>query len=195
MRRSALTHPVRWSLIWPLLLLAPLARASVVVALSVEDLARRSDLVVLGQVVSLQAIWASDRRHIYRRVVVRVEESWKVGACPEEVEVVVPGGELDGLGEKVVGEPALAAGMRGVFFLERAGTTHRFVGLAQGFFEASPEGLVQRTEELALAHPSARGFAISPHGAEAASPMSVSALRARVLAVAHAAGEAAPTAP
>jgi hypothetical protein len=161
------------------LLYAPLARASVVMALSVEELARRSDLVVFGEVVSVQTTWASDHRHISRRVIVKADESWK-GHAPNEVEIVLPGGEIDGVGEQVVGEPTLAQGVRGVFFLEPVGGVHRVIGLSQGFFMSSSAGLVQRTEDLALVHPNAGGYQISDHGAAAIPPVSVADLRTRV---------------
>jgi hypothetical protein len=160
-------------------------------ALSVEDLTRRSDLVVLGEVVSVEAQWASDHRHVYRRVVVRSDECWK-GNPQREVEVVVPGGEVDGVGEKVLGEPELTQGMRGVFFLEPAGKGHRVIGLSQGFFFSAPEGLVQRTEDLALVHQTPNGYQISEHGAAAAPPLSIAALHDRVAHALSAPSAAAP---
>ncbi len=181
----------RAALLTSLLLLAPLARASVVMALSVEDLARRSDLVVLGQVASVQTSWASDHHHIYRRVLVKTEQSWK-GNGSKEVVVVLPGGEIDGVGEKVVGEPTFSEGMRGVFFLEPAGHAHRVIGLSQGFFLSGPDGLVQRNDELALVHPGADGYRIAEHGAGAVPPVSLAALHERVSRALSVAGPSAP---
>jgi hypothetical protein len=176
----------RAAVILSAILVASFAQASVVVALSVEELARRADVVVLGEVVSVQTAWASDHHHIYRRVTVRADESWKGSAARgSEVAIVVPGGELEGVSETVVGEPTFAVGMHGAFFLEPAGHTHRLIGLSQGFFERSPEGLIQRTGDLALAHPSGGGYRISPHGAEASAPVTVDALRAQVRDAVH----------
>ena len=120
------------SLVFLTLAFAP-ARASVVLALSVEELTRRADFVVLGEVVSVQTNWSSDHRHIYRHVVVRADEVWKGPlARGEEIALVVPGGELEGISENVVGEPTFVAGGHGAFFLEPAGNTHRLIGLSQG---------------------------------------------------------------
>jgi hypothetical protein len=170
------------------------ALGSVVVALSVEEMAQRADLIVMGEVVSVQTSWSSDHRHIYRRVVVNAEEAWKGPIDPgTQVTLVVPGGDLEGVSEKVIGEPPFVAGMRGAFFLERAGSTHRLIGLSQGFFESSAQGLVQRTGGLALAHPSASGYRISAHGAEAAAPTTVDALRSQVLGALHPADVVTPS--
>jgi hypothetical protein len=163
-----------------------IALGSVVIALSVEEMSQRADLIVVGEVVSVQTNWASDHHHIYRRVVVNAEQAWKGAVGPgAQVTVVVPGGELDGVSENVVGEPPFAVGMRGAFFLEPAGNTHRLIGLSQGFFESSPQGLAQRTEDLALAHPSPAGYRISAHGAEANAPLTIEALHSRVLGALH----------
>jgi hypothetical protein len=162
----------------------PSAWASVVMALSVEELTARSDVVVLGEVASVQTHWSSDHRHLFRRVTVHARETWKGAAGPgAEVALVVPGGELDGVNETVVGEPVLREGDVGAFFLEPAGNTHRVVGLSQGFFLQEAQGLVQHTADLALARPGPSGYVISPHGTAADAPMAVDSLRTRVLRV------------
>jgi hypothetical protein len=174
-----------------ILVLAGVATASIVVALSVEEMAKRADLVVFGEVVAVNTSWSSDHRHIYRRVVVHPEETWK-GPGQTEVVFVAPGGDLEGVSEKVVGEPVFVVGARGAFFLEPAGNTHRLIGLSQGFFESSRDGLVQRTEDLAFAQPSGGAYRISAHGAESQAPVTLDALRGRVRGALHSTGEVAP---
>jgi hypothetical protein len=168
---------------------ASAAWASVVVALSVEELTARSDVVVLGEVASVDTHWSSDHRHLFRRIIVRARETWKGAAGPgAEVALVVPGGELDGVNETVIGEPVLREGDVGAFFLEPAGNTHRIVGLSQGFFRQESQGLVQHTGDLALARPGTSGYMIAPHGTKADSPVDVDSLRNRVLRVAESQG-------
>jgi hypothetical protein len=171
--------------------IASAAWASVVVALSVEELTARSDVVVLGEVTSVQTHWSSDHRHLFRRITVRARETWKGAAGPGgEVAIVVPGGELDGVNETVIGEPMVRVGDVGAFFLEPAGNTHRMVGLSQGFFRQESQGLVQHIGDLALARPGPgpSGYVIAPHGTQAQSPVDVDSLRTRVLRVAESQG-------
>ena len=52
--------------------------------------------------------------------------------------MVQPGGERDGIGQRVSGVAPPASGERVVLFLERAGPYHRVVGLAQGVYRVVP---------------------------------------------------------
>ncbi len=54
------------------------------------------------------------------------------------ITVVQPGGERDGIGQRVSGVAELSSGERVVLFLERAGPLHRVVGLAQGVYRVHP---------------------------------------------------------
>jgi hypothetical protein len=62
-------------------------------------LALQSDLVVVGTVGSRTSEWNADRSRIQTRVTISVNETIKGGSVPPTVEVVVPGGEIDGVGE------------------------------------------------------------------------------------------------
>src|SRR5262249_33077167 len=105
-RRILVAVTRRAPILLAVLLLAAGAQGSVVRALSIDDLARRAALVGLGSVLSVEVHWSANHRHLYRQVVILREEAWK-GAPPTHITLVVPGGEKDGVGEKVVGEPNL----------------------------------------------------------------------------------------
>jgi hypothetical protein len=129
----------------PLLLaLAAPAGAAVAVAASVEDLAAESDAVLRGRVESRAARWTEDRRHLRTEVVLVVNERWR-GVAPERVVVVVPGGVLGDVGQRVDGAPAFEDREEVVVFLRRLpGGAFRVHGLAQGKFrvegaEARPD--------------------------------------------------------
>ena len=93
-----------------------------------------------------------------------------------------PGGERDGIGQRVSGVAPLSSGERVVLFLERTGPYHRVVGLAQGVYRVVP---VEGSNELRAVPASIEGLElVSPPGHEPAArtPMPLSALRSSVLA-------------
>lgn len=108
------------------------ALAAQAVAVSIEELARSSDLVVRGQVVSTSARWQEGR--IYTFAEVEVTSSIR-GASPAKVTVMTPGGVVGDIGQRVDGAAVLAPGEEVVLFLGRSGTGElRVTGLAQGKF-------------------------------------------------------------
>ncbi|GEJ57870.1 hypothetical protein [Anaeromyxobacter diazotrophicus] len=108
--------------------------AAVAVPASIEELARASSAVVRGRVASAAARWSADHRRIETEVEVEVASAWR-GAAASRVAVVVPGGEVDGLGQRVDGAPRLAPGEEVVLFLWGGGARpYRVTGLAQGKF-------------------------------------------------------------
>lgn len=114
--------------------LAGTARATISEALSLGDLVRRADHVVVAT-----AIGESARRDARGRIVtdyaVRIEEVMKGDARPGDVLVMTRiGGVIGDLGMRVEGEPGLEMGERYVLFLDRLrdGRTLRPVGMSQG---------------------------------------------------------------
>jgi hypothetical protein len=82
-----------------LLCLIPLAAFSQSVPADPGTLAVHSDIVVVGKVGSRISEWTSDRSRIQTRVTIAVTDAIKGTGVPEAIEVVVPGGEVDGVGE------------------------------------------------------------------------------------------------
>lgn len=149
-------RPWLWGVL--IVLLPAAVEATVAIRLSPRELAERSSLAGEGEVVSARSEWTPDGKRIVSRVRLRVEEAWK--GEPGEVELVVPGGSVDGLGQIVQGMPVFREGERVVVFAEgpERAAPHRVVGLAQGKFsvvEVPDEGrlLVPRLEGLQLVDP------------------------------------------
>ncbi len=160
------------------------AAASIARALSVEELAERADAVVLGTVTGQAAHWTRDHKQIFTWVAVHVEARWvdQVGA-PDTLTVLRPGGELDGLGQDIPGEPRFQVGERVVLFLQRRNHVYRVLGLSQGLFRVEGATAVQELGNLALARPGPTGqLAIGEQGEGGAPPLALEALRRRVLA-------------
>src|SRR5512142_702760 len=96
------------------------AMAAVAVPVSVEDLARGSDAVIRGRVAKQSSHWSSDHRRILTDVEVETSSVWR-GSAPSRVTVVVPGGVVGDIGQRVDGAPALSDGEDVALFLEKAG--------------------------------------------------------------------------
>jgi hypothetical protein len=67
--------------------------------ITVERLAQEADVIAVGRVSAMRAEWNEDRSRIQTRVTISVEKSLKGAAAADEVTVLVPGGEVDGVGE------------------------------------------------------------------------------------------------
>jgi hypothetical protein len=163
------------------LLVASATLASTAVRLDASALTAAATDVVDGKVVSTSSVWTGDHRRIVTHVVVEVRDTWK-GTATGRITVVQPGGEADGIGQRVSGVAPLASGERVVLFLERTGPYHRVVGLAQGVYRVVP---VEGSSELRAVPASTEGLElVSPPGHEPAArtAVSLSALRTSVRA-------------
>jgi hypothetical protein len=116
------------------LLAAAPARAMLAVPATVEDLARSSDAVLRGKVLGVSARWAEDQRRIVTYVDVAPTSVWR-GSAPARVTVLVPGGIVGDIGQRVDGAPGFSKGEEVVVFLAAAeDRAFRVTGLAQGKF-------------------------------------------------------------
>jgi hypothetical protein len=113
-------------------------------AVSVEELARSSDAVVRGRVTAATSELSEDGRRVYTTYDVRTAAALR-GRIPTVVRVMVPGGVVGRLGQRVDGAPTLARGEDVVLFVKRAGPeAFRVTGLAQGKFSIA--GAVARPD-------------------------------------------------
>lgn len=116
-----------------LTLLSDVALASSAVPLDVPALTHAASDVVRVQVTSTRSVWTDNHRRLVTLVEVELLERWK-GSAKRTLTVVQPGGELDGIGQRVAGVAPLAPREEVVLFLEAEGQFHRTVGLAQGVY-------------------------------------------------------------
>lgn len=161
------------------LLHAGAALASIALPTDVETLSRRADLIVRGTTVDSRAVRSADGRQIQTITTVRVAFSLK-GLPPLDVEIVTPGGTLDGVTQAVSGAPLFARGEQVMLFLMRAGRRFRVAGLSQGKFEIveGPGGglnVTQRTQGLEVVD---RDGAVRP--APGLAPVPITQFLARV---------------
>jgi hypothetical protein len=124
------------ALVLTLLLLATVpVRATVIEALSMRELVAESDLIAEVAVLSQTARW-DELDRIVTDVTLRVDEPlWATDASTgsgSEVVVTRLGGELDGLGLRVEGEPTFVTGERVLLFAHELRGELRAVGMSQG---------------------------------------------------------------
>lgn len=67
--------------------------------LTLEKLAQQSDVIAVGTVTAMESEWNDDRSRIQTRVRVAVDEGIKGTATESSIIIVIPGGEVDGIGE------------------------------------------------------------------------------------------------
>lgn len=156
----------------------PHARATVVLALDVEEMADEATDVVHGTVTSVAVVADQEGKRFWTVVEVDVAERLKgnrgAPASPRDIlRVRLPGGTMGGLRQVVAGVPTLAAGDEVVLFLWRGhpGTDTRLLGLSQGTFrvdrsrETGPADAVSDRSGLGLVRRDATGLV--PDEAEA----------------------------
>lgn len=163
----------RWVALAMLVAAGPAASATFL-EMSVEEVARSSDAVVRGRVVS-QAARATRDGRIVTEVEIEVASAWR-GAPARTVRVVVPGGSLGTVALKVDAAPTFEDGEDVVVFLARNGPKYSVSGYALGKYRV----------EGGEARPSLDGARVIRRalraGERAVGPMQVEDLERRVRA-------------
>ena len=118
--------------------LAAAVEAATLERLAMEDMARKSSVIVRARVTGTYA--ALHGSTIYTHYSIQILETWKTAGAGAS-DVVVPGGVAGGLRQTFSGSPRLMAGREYVLFLwtaPRSGLTH-IIGLTQGLFNLQRE--------------------------------------------------------
>jgi hypothetical protein len=112
------------------------AQATLVRGLSLEELARSSQLIVLGTALEASSHWETlgGRRRIVTDTRVRVDDVLDKGAPASEVLVRTLGGTVGDLAAMVFGEATLNLEERAVLFLAEQSGVQRVNGMAQGHY-------------------------------------------------------------
>lgn len=125
--------------------LAPPARATSMPERTADEVVADSELVIEATVLSARVARVGGRLVTYR--VVRVDKVLKAALpagtpAPSSVTVVLPGGELDGIGQRVAGTPELVVGGRYLLCLSAPVLqgARTVVGLWQGVWRVDGDG-------------------------------------------------------
>jgi len=141
------------------------ARATTLMRMSVEKMARTAEVVVRGRCVANATGW--DAGEIWTVTTFQIEETWK-GAPGGLITVRLLGGRAENLTSTVDGVPRFQAGEDVVLFLERAGREDfSIVSWMQGTFriqidrKSGEESVAQDTAAFATYDPETRRFEAS----------------------------------
>jgi hypothetical protein len=127
----------------------PIASWAVMEGIPTEDLARGSDLVVLGDIESAAASWSNDHKTIFTTAIVEVAEVIKGRSVSQKIEIEYPGGEVGDIGMRVSDEPGMEKGEKVLLFLKHVNgpdETHKYnlVGKGQGKYSIGPDGIARK---------------------------------------------------
>jgi hypothetical protein len=115
------------------------AQATVLHGLSLEQLCERSPYILRGQVLRTRSLWQGGR--IVTAVTLRVDRALagdrRVG---QQVTFYRLGGEVGGIGQRVIGAPRFRVGERVIVFLRANRGRLRINGMFQGKIRVLPAG-------------------------------------------------------
>ncbi|GAB4410404.1 MAG: hypothetical protein Kow00123_24010 [Anaerolineales bacterium] len=106
--------------------------AAILQPMSLEQLARDADRILVGTVVLTESAWNADKTAIFTTVRLRVGEAVK-GSKPREVVLRVEGGQVGDIAQSVSGGLSFAEGQQVVLFLKGMSV----LGGPQGVYVAS----------------------------------------------------------
>lgn len=130
--------------LWALVIVGAIAvssaGASTVIGLSVEDQARLSKVVAVGEVVSLQGV-DDPVNGIETAVTMRVSHAFKGEVRPGETLVFrTRGGEVDGVISEAIGEAEMRVGQTALVFVEEIEGRLYNLGLSSGVWRLAEVG-------------------------------------------------------
>jgi hypothetical protein len=145
--------------------------------MSTEELTRRSEAVVEGQVTDLRSEWSRDGKTIITIVTVAVSRVDRGDAVPKEVEVEQPGGEAGGVVLAVSDTPKFRKSEKVLLFLKKGksrkgGTAFVLVGKAQGKYTLDGDGMARKS-----------GFSVADNASAVDGSLPIEKLREKIRGV------------
>ena len=101
--------------------------------LSLEELVRKADTIVLGTVTQQESAWDAQHTAIYTKVTLAVEHVL-VGPSMQAVTLQVAGGTVGGVGMRTSNDAVFREGERVIVCLDTSAIPGSVVGLQQGKF-------------------------------------------------------------
>ncbi len=100
--------------------------------MSLEDLTREADVILIGDIVDVQSKWGLERDKIYTYSTVFVERYIKGGTGEEKLTILSEGGRIGTLFIWVEDTPTFLKDEMVLVFLKKSGKEYSVVGLSQG---------------------------------------------------------------
>lgn len=115
--------------------------AAVVLSLTLEELVKQADLVVLGSCQETISAWDAEKKRIFTHIRVAIERCLKPCNCPSRITIRQLGGTVDDFSTKIAGAPEFQKGERVILFLKTSPTTfYQVLGMSQGKFSMIRKG-------------------------------------------------------
>jgi hypothetical protein len=183
-RRSALLP----AFVFGVALIPTSAKATVMVPLSIEDMAQQAACVVRGRVLSSNASWDDSRQRIYTYTEIEVLDAiHSAASLPKTIVVRTLGGEVGKIGMRVSGTEKFVIDEEVVIFLRKDPvdqTRFQTVGMSQGKFNVEVDArgrvAVPTAEGLAYARPDANGTLKVSEDAPIPAKLTLDELKTRV---------------
>ena len=172
--------PLRWIPLLGALALAPslpitAAEATVMTALSLDDMARGADVIARGEIVEQKSAWIE--RRIYTVTRLKITESLKGShKAGDVISIRQLGGTVDGISQQIAGNARLAVGEEVALFLKSdpEKDLHYVMGMAQGKYaidrSSGAPRAVRQLSGLSLSRPGVRKLAKAHEIAERGTP-------------------------
>lgn len=113
--------------------------ATTVARLDLEQLVQRADIIVQGQVQSVDFRWDPASRLVFTYISIRVDDLLK-GKRRQSVLIRQVGGRVGAIQMSVVGLPQFTKGERAIAFLKHQdGGIFQVVGMSQGIYEITED--------------------------------------------------------
>ncbi len=139
-----MARPFRAVLIAALCSAAP-ASATTVLPVTIDQLARGSDVIVHGVVLASEPHTVDgNERHIRTRVVIDVTTLLKGARGTKSITLDLPGGNVGDWTMQIPGMPRFAVGEELVVFLERTKRSYAISGMSQGKFSVFTDKIGRR---------------------------------------------------
>jgi hypothetical protein len=170
-------------------ILAVAANATTIPQYSVEDLAGKSDRIIVGTVIRSSTSWGPEHKFIWTRYELAIEDTIK-GATEKTLTVSSAGGHLDGKTMYIPGAVAFTAGERVALFLKTFASGDKLtVGWTQGKFDIDAGGRVHsavgsNSGVVTLQHASVQRTSLKTTAIKTLDGLSLPEFRRRILAVA-----------
>jgi hypothetical protein len=117
--------------------------------LSLEDLARKADTIILGTVTQQESAWDAQHTAIYTDVTLLVERAL-TGTPGETVTLRVAGGRVGGIGMGTSNDAVFREGERAIVCLDTSAVPSTVVGMQQGKFTVQDETVIGIGESWSL---------------------------------------------
>ncbi|MFN3198606.1 MAG: hypothetical protein ACE366_09375 [Bradymonadia bacterium] len=145
------------------------ADATVMKALSLDQMVKQSDVIVRGEVVAQHSAWNEAGNRIYTVTELKVMEPLKGQATSETIiKIRQLGGTVDGITQNIAGNALLSTGEEVAIFLraDAEKSLHYVVGMAQGKYTIDRSSgtpmVVRQMHGLSFTRPGVKTLADAP---------------------------------